>query len=1008
MLRIDHTVMIRKNNYNWGIAIVFLLACNSSFAQVKLGDNLGTHSANKALVMNGNDINSVRVINAEGMVIGTASMVDNASIALQVNASDKAILLPRVTDLLNTTSPSIANPVEGMIVYDLATHKFYIRNNNTWTTYLTTTLAEGHILVGDANGMPQPVAVSGDVNLQSTGEMTVGNLKITNAKLANGSVDNAKLLADAVTTDKIVNLAVTAGKVGSGAGVNKVLTTDNTGNNIWVDRSQFASTTLNSGQILLGNSANVATAVVPSGDVTITDAGVTVIGTGKVQTGMLAGNAVISSKILDANVTGAKLASDAVTSDKIKDLEVSTADLANAAVTEVKIAPDAVTTVKIANANVTAAKLANAPAGGDLFNKVLTTDASGNNTWADKTKITLPAMTDKQVIVANGTTPAAVTMSGDATIGNTGAITIATGAVNSAKIADGTVTGTDIATGTVTSANILDATIAAADIASDAVTTNKILNDNVTEAKIASDAVTTAKIANANVTAAKLANAPAGGDLFDKVLTTDASGANTWADKTKITLPAMTDKQVIVANGTTPAAVTMSGDATIGNTGAITIAAGAVNSAKIADGTVTGTDIATGTVTSTNILDATIASADIANNAITTVKIANANVTSAKLANAPAGGDLFNKVLTTDASGNNTWADKTKITLPAMTDMQVIVASGTIPAAVTMSGDASISNTGSLTIATAAVNSAKIADGTVTGTDIASGTVTSDNILDATIAAADIASNAVTTNKILNGNVTVNKLGTAGISDADKIYTTDAAGKPTLVSSLSAAKIANGTVSDTEYQTLDGVTSGIQNQLDAISVGLVPVGSVTAWFPNLLSSATLPANFVECNGQVISDAQSPLDGVTIPNLNGGSYLTGTTGTTGTSVGSNSLTLTMANLPNTTISGTSSAVSAGTPAGTISVATAGAHTHTMTPVTSLYGDDIGNTNGGDGQAIRVEETNSAGAHTHTATFTGTAMATHSHTTNINLNGGVTQTAINNRPQSFTVRWIMRIK
>jgi hypothetical protein len=70
---------------------------------------------------------------------------------------------------------------------------------------------------------------------------------------------------------------------------------------------------------------------------------------------------------------------------------------------------------------------------------------------------------------------AAVSMSNDATIANTGAVTIANNAVTTVKIADSNIT------------------------------TNKIADLNVTTAKIADTNVTTAKIANANVTLAKLA-----------------------------------------------------------------------------------------------------------------------------------------------------------------------------------------------------------------------------------------------------------------------------------------------------------------------------------------------------------------------------------------------------------------------------------------------------------------------------------------------------------------------
>lgn len=66
-----------------------------------------------------------------------------------------------------------------------------------------------------------------------------------------------------------------------------------------------------------------------------------------------------------------------------------------------------------------------------------------------------------------------------------------------------------------------------------------------------------------------------------------------------------------------------------------------------------------------------------------------------------------------------------------------------------------------------------------------------------------------------------------------------------------------------------------------------PIGAIIAWAKSLTGVPSLPSNFVECNGQVLSNSASPLNGQTIPNLNGASagtkrFLRGssTSGTTG--------------------------------------------------------------------------------------------------------------------------------
>lgn len=56
---------------------------------------------------------------------------------------------------------------------------------------------------------------------------------------------------------------------------------------------------------------------------------------------------------------------------------------------------------------------------------------------------------------------------------------------------------------------------------------------------------------------------------------------------------------------------------------------------------------------------------------------------------------------------------------------------------------------------------------------------------------------------------------------------------------------------------------------DSIDETTPPIGAVMAWFKSLTGvPATLPSGWVECNGQTLSDADSPLNGRVIPNLNG--------------------------------------------------------------------------------------------------------------------------------------------
>lgn len=52
------------------------------------------------------------------------------------------------------------------------------------------------------------------------------------------------------------------------------------------------------------------------------------------------------------------------------------------------------------------------------------------------------------------------------------------------------------------------------------------------------------------------------------------------------------------------------------------------------------------------------------------------------------------------------------------------------------------------------------------------------------------------------------------------------------------------------------------------SQAYVPIGSVIAWAKDMTGVGALDTCYVECNGQILSDPQSPMNGATIPDLNG--------------------------------------------------------------------------------------------------------------------------------------------
>ncbi|RVU26897.1 hypothetical protein EOJ36_02565 [Sandaracinomonas limnophila] len=103
----------------------------------------------------------------------------------------------------------------------------------------------------------------------------------------------------------------------------------------YVDAGDAAINTLADGKIYLGNASNVATEVTPSGDVTMTNAGVTAIGSGKVLTSMLAADAVTSAKIKDGEIVVGDLADNAIETAKVKDANITYAKIQNVSASNV-------------------------------------------------------------------------------------------------------------------------------------------------------------------------------------------------------------------------------------------------------------------------------------------------------------------------------------------------------------------------------------------------------------------------------------------------------------------------------------------------------------------------------------------------------------------------------------------------------------------------------------------------------------------------------------------------
>ncbi len=242
--------------------------------------------------------------------------------------------------------------------------------------------------------------------------------------------------------------------------------------------------------------------------------------------------------------------------------------------------------------------------------------------------------------------------------------------------------GTDFSTGDQVTAANLDALVDSATFASgavDGVTTSldssspqKII---VKDGGIGTTQLATSDSTTTGVTFAKMQHVAA-----NTVLIRNANSEGSISAKP------VTNRQILIGNGNGFTAATLGGDVTMISDGTVTIADDAVDTAQIADDAVN--------------------TARIDDNAVTTAKIANSSntttgVTFAKMQHVPA-----NTVLVRDASSEG------DISAKAVTNQQILIGDGTGFTAAALSGDATMTNAGVVTIAANAVEGSMILSST--------------------------------------------------------------------------------------------------------------------------------------------------------------------------------------------------------------------------------------------------------------------------------------------------------
>ena len=424
--------------------------------------------------------------------------------------------------------------------------------------------------------------------LGSTSTGLIGEVQIVTAMIANDAIEEEQIGDGEVKTAAIANDAVNADKLASAAVVN-----DSVADSAAIAYAKLAA--MASGRILVGNGSNVATVVAVSGDATMANNGA--LSLAAAQTNV---NSILATDLVLGEDSQTKI--DFETANEIH-FDAANAEVVNIAKHSVNIS-GAVTSSGIISAS-----------GGIIG------DLTGTASFVSS--IAGAGITNGKFLVGDGSGNAAeVNMSNHATMNNAGAVTIENDAVGADQLASNAVVnasiaanaaiahsklaalastkvlvgnGSNVATEVVLSGDVALANNGAVTIQADAVTYSKLQNlgtanrvlgststgligeTQVVTAMIANDAIEEEQIGDGEVKTAALADDAVDADKLAANAVVNASIASNAAIAHS-KLAALASTKILVGNGSNVATeVVVSGDATLANNGALSLAAAQTN-----------------------------------------------------------------------------------------------------------------------------------------------------------------------------------------------------------------------------------------------------------------------------------------------------------------------------------------------------------------------------------------------------------------------------------------------
>lgn len=203
------------------------------------------------------------------------------------------------------------------------------------------TLTAGSVVLGNSSNVATVTALSGDVTVNSSGVTAIGSgvivdgdinasAAITHSKLANATAGQVLL---GTTTTGVVTATTLSGDVTiTGAGVTAigsgVIVNDDINSSAGIALSKLATST--AGNIIVYNSSGVPTAVAETGDITISDTGVTAIASGVIVNADISSSASIElGKLANVSIDTKTANYPLVLTDANKIIEMNLTGTAN-------------------------------------------------------------------------------------------------------------------------------------------------------------------------------------------------------------------------------------------------------------------------------------------------------------------------------------------------------------------------------------------------------------------------------------------------------------------------------------------------------------------------------------------------------------------------------------------------------------------------------------------------------------------------------------------------------